>query len=57
MDWEDPGRFPKQGGPPDVKYATEDVRGRQVNLSADECANEGSGYGGGGDVRPPTPEY
>ena len=38
--WEDPGRFPPQGGPPAGKYSSEEDRGGHVDLSATGCGNE-----------------
>ena len=54
-DWEDTGSFPPQGGPPDGKYAAEEDRGGQADLSDTVRGNEGSGSGGCGYVRPLTP--
>ena len=55
--WDYPGRFPSQGIPPSVKDSAIHGRDRQVYLPISGCGNEGSGAGGGGYVRPQTPEY
>ena len=56
-DLEDLGRFPPQGGPPSGKDAAKEVCDGQADLSAAGCGNEGSRYGGGGDVSPLLLEY
>ena len=55
LDWDDPGRFPPQVGLPYGKYADKKDRDRHVDLSATGSGNEGSGYGGYGDVSPLPP--
>ena len=56
-DWEEPGQFAPQGGPPAVKYEYEEGRNGNEDLSTSGRGNEGSGAGGGGYVCPLTPEY
>ena len=56
--WEtDPWRVPAQIGPPDRGNASEALHDRQVGLPTAGHGKEGSGFGVGGDVRPPTSEY
>ena len=55
LDWEDPGRFPPQIGPPDGKYESKEVRDVQVDLSTAGRGNTVSGSVGGGDVSPKPP--
>ena len=56
-DWEDPGRFPPQGGPSAGKNTAGEEQGRYADLSAAGRINEVSGAGGGGDGHSPLPEY
>ena len=49
-DLEDPGRFPPQCGPPAVKYAVEEGRDGQADLSAAGRSNVVSGATVGRDV-------
>ena len=57
QDWGDPGQVQKQGGPSDAEYAAEEGHEGQVGLPTSVKFNDGSGYGGGGDVSPTPPEY
>ena len=57
QDWEYPGQVPQQYDLPAGKYVAKEVHDVHLDLPTTGRGYDGSGVGGGGDVRPPLPEY
>ena len=57
QDWEDPWRVPPEGGLTASRNSAEAEHDKQVVLPTAGCGDDGSGFGGDGDVHPPPPEY
>ena len=51
--WEEPETVPPKGGPPADKYASKEGHNGQVGLTTSGRSYAGSGFEGGGYVRPP----